>query len=129
LPLSLRLDNASLRNTSSQSSPALTRPVEGLSVMKLNVFAVGAVWLLLMVPLVAARAQVCASGLYRAGCAGPNGAVAVSRPPSPYYHPAAPRYAAATPYYHSGGSFNCASGAYHAGCAGRRGAVVVRKPY
>ncbi len=61
-----------------------------------------------------ANAIVCARGVYRAGCAGPNGAVVARRP----YH---------APYYGRGGG--CASGPYRAGCAGPRGAVVVRRPY
>jgi hypothetical protein len=47
--------------------------------MKFNVFAVSAVWLLLMVPLVTARARVCANGLCRAGSAGRRGAVTVRK--------------------------------------------------
>ncbi|MBW4022111.1 MAG: hypothetical protein HIU92_03080 [Proteobacteria bacterium] len=76
----------------------------------------------------------CASGVYRAGCAGPNGAVVV-RKPAPYYR--APAYRAAAPYYHPAapyyrhpaGGVHCANGVYRAGCAGPRGAAVVRKPY
>lgn len=59
-----------------------------------------------------ANAYVCARGVYRAGCAGPHGAVVARRP----YHP---------PYYRHG----CAAGPYRAGCAGPNGAVVVRRPY
>lgn len=32
-----------------------------------------------------ANAVVCARGVYRAGCVGPNGAVGVRRPIAPYY--------------------------------------------
>jgi hypothetical protein len=64
-----------------------------------------------------AHAVVCANGVYRAGCAGPNGA-AVARKPYPHYHPA----------YRSG-TVTCANGVYRAGCAGPHGAAVVRKPY
>ncbi len=79
LLLSVHLAYASLRNPCSISSPALTTTVEDLSVMKFNVFAVSAVWLLLMVPLVTARARVCANGLCRAGSAGRRGAVTVRK--------------------------------------------------
>jgi hypothetical protein len=58
-----------------------------------------------------ANAVVCANGVYRAGCTGPNGTAVVRK------HP-----------YHRG-TVNCASGPYRAGCAGPNGAAVVRKPY
>ena len=54
-----------------------------------------------------ANAVVCASGVHRAGCVGPHGAVV------------APRSHAAV----------CASGVYRAACAGPNGSVVVKKPY
>jgi hypothetical protein len=59
-----------------------------------------------------AQAVVCARGVYRAGCAGPNGAAVVRKPP----------------VYHSGSSatVNCAKGPYRAGCAGPNRAVVRR---
>ncbi len=88
--------------------------------------------LLAMTPL-AAHAG-CASGVYRAGCAGPNGAVVVRkhpyyRPATPYYHPPATYYRAPTPYYRPPSTVHCANGVYRAGCAGPNGAAVVRKPY
>lgn len=55
-----------------------------------------------------ASAVACAKGVYRAGCAGPNGAVVVRKPPPP------PRVV-------------CANGVYRAGCAGPNGAAVIRK--
>jgi hypothetical protein len=58
-----------------------------------------------------ANAVVCANGVYRAGCTGPNGTAVVRK------HP-----------YHRG-TVNCASGPYRAGCAGPNGAAVVRRPY
>ena len=58
-----------------------------------------------------ANAAVCANGVYRAGCIGPNGAAVVHK----------------RPYY--GHAVGCASGPYRAGCVGPRGAVVVRRPY
>jgi hypothetical protein len=69
------------------------------------------------VPLVAAsfgraEAVVCAAGVYRAGCAGPNGAVVARRP-------------VARPAY-GGSQVTCARGVYRAGCAGPNGAVVRR---
>ena len=63
-----------------------------------------------------AKAAVCANGVYRAGCAGPNGAVVVNKGyHSPGYRP---------PY--RGPGVACASGPYRAGCAGPNGAVVRR---
>ena len=72
----------------------------------------------------AAGAAVCANGVYAAGCAGPNGAVAVKKPgyyPPPVYHPVTP--------YRPPGTVTCASGPYRAGCAGPNGAAVVHKAY
>ena len=54
-----------------------------------------------------AGAVVCADGVWRAGCAGPNGAAVVRRPP-PYRAP----------------TTTCAEGPNRAGCAGPNGAVV-----
>jgi hypothetical protein len=67
------------------------------------------------------QAVTCANGVYRAGCAGPNG-VAVVRKPYAYHPVVRPRY---HPPYHP----TCASGPYRAGCAGPNGAAVVRRPY
>jgi hypothetical protein len=53
----------------------------------------------------------CANGVYRAGCAGPNGAAVVRKST-----PAKP-------------AVSCAKGVYRAGCAGPNGAAVVRRPY
>lgn len=58
-----------------------------------------------------ANALTCVNGVYRAGCAGPNGAAVVRKPPG------ATR------------SVTCVNGVYRAGCAGPNGAAVVRKPY
>lgn len=52
-------------------------------------------------------AVTCAKGVYRAGCAGPNGAAVVKKPP-----PA---------------QVTCAKGVYREGCAGPNGAVVRRR--
>jgi len=57
-----------------------------------------------------ASAATCANGVYRAGCAGPNGAAVVHKTP------AAPA------------TVHCANGVYRAGCAGPNGAVVTNKP-
>lgn len=62
-----------------------------------------------------ANAVVCAKGVYRAGCVGPNGAAVVRRPP------VAPGYRRP--------AVSCASGPYRAGCVGPNGAAVVRRPY
>lgn len=64
-----------------------------------------------------AHAVTCASGVYRAGCAGPNGAVVTRKP-----------YVAQPHYYRPPGTVTCANGVYRAGCAGPNGAAVVRKP-
>jgi hypothetical protein len=56
-----------------------------------------------------AYAVTCANGVYRAGCAGPNGAAVVRKRPAP------PR------------TVTCANGVYHAGCVGPHGAAVIRK--
>ncbi len=69
-----------------------------------------------------AHAFVCGRGFYRAGCAGPNGAVMVRRPGygmgyGPYYR---------RPVYRGPG-VTCARGPYRAGCVGPYGAVV--RPY
>jgi hypothetical protein len=66
-----------------------------------------------------ANAAVCADGVYRAACAGPNGAVTVDKA-APYYKP---------PVYAHPPTVACANGVYHAGCAGPNGAVVVKKDY
>ena len=55
------------------------------------------------------HAVTCANGVYRAGCAGPNGAAVVRKAPKP--------------------RVTCANGVYRAGCVGPNGAAVVRKPY
>src|SRR3978361_208034 len=57
-----------------------------------------------------ATAAVCASGVYRAGCAGPNGAVVVRKPPPPRQQ-----------------TVKCANGVYRAGCVGPNGAAAVKK--
>jgi len=57
-----------------------------------------------------AHAVVCAKGVYRAGCAGSNGAAVVHKPPR--------------------ATVTCAKGVYRAGCVGPSGgAAVVRRPY
>jgi hypothetical protein len=62
-----------------------------------------------------ADAAVCARGVYRAGCAGPNGAVTTTaRPP-----------AAVT--VHRPPTVTCAKGVYRAGCTGPNGAAVIRR--
>jgi hypothetical protein len=55
-----------------------------------------------------AQAVTCANGVYRAGCAGPNGAAVVHKNPPPK-------------------TVNCVNGVYRAGCAGPNGAAVIRK--
>ena len=58
------------------------------------------------------HAVECVNGVYRAGCAGPNGAAVVRKRPVP-----------------KSSSVSCANGVYRAGCVGPNGAAVVRKPY
>ena len=58
-----------------------------------------------------AKAAVCANGVYRAGCAGPNGAAVVHKPPVAATRPP---------------TVTCAAGVYRAGCAGPNGAVVAK---
>lgn len=62
-------------------------------------------------------AVTCANGVYRAGCAGPNGAVVERKP-----------YAAPPVYHRPPTTVTCAKGVYRAGCAGPNGTAVVRKP-
>jgi hypothetical protein len=57
-----------------------------------------------------AHAVACANGVYRAGCAGPNGAAVVRKAPAP-----PPR------------TVTCANGVYRAGCVGPNGAAVIKK--
>lgn len=64
-----------------------------------------------------AYAAGCVNGVYREGCAGPNGAAVVRKPVAPVYR---------QPYHPSAG---CASGPYRAGCAGPNGAAAARRPY
>jgi hypothetical protein len=59
------------------------------------------------------HAVTCANGVYRAGCAGPNGAAVVHKAP---------------PAYRTKPPVTCANGVYRAGCVGPNGAAVVRKP-
>lgn len=72
-----------------------------------------------------AGAITCANGVYRAGCAGPNGAAVVRKPP--YYAPHTGYHG--YPGYYRRPPVACANGPYRAGCAGPNGAAVVRKPY
>ena len=60
-----------------------------------------------------ASAAVCARGVYRAGCAGPHGAVATTRP--------------APVTVHRQPTVTCARGVYRAGCVGPNGAAAVRR--
>lgn len=66
----------------------------------------------------AASAVTCAQGPYRAGCAGPNGAVVAHKQP---YHPV---YKPPSGSVYHGKSVSCASGPYRAGCVGPHGGVV-----
>src|ERR1700720_1197531 len=67
-----------------------------------------------------AHAVVCAAGVVRAGCVGPNGAAVVRRPvPIPRPVVVARPAVVARP-----GAVRCAAGVYRAGCVGPNGAVV-----
>jgi hypothetical protein len=88
--------------------------------MRFILASVAMIGILTMLPL-ASQAVTCAAGVYRAGCAGPNGAGVVRRP---YYRPPATAH-----YYRPPARAHCASGPYRAGCAGPNGAAVVRRPY
>ena len=82
------------------------------NVPALAVFALGLSALTALATPRPAYAVTCANGVYRAGCAGPNGAAVVrKRPPAP----PPPR------------TVNCANGVYRAGCVGPNGAAVIRK--
>ncbi|HSZ89247.1 MAG TPA: hypothetical protein VK822_07705 [Acetobacteraceae bacterium] len=78
-----------------------------------TILAATATLALLSVMPPAAGAVTCANGVYRAGCAGPNGAAVVKK--QPVVRPPA--------------TVHCVNGVYRAGCAGPNGAGVVRKPY
>jgi hypothetical protein len=58
------------------------------------------------------HAASCVNGVYRAGCAGPNGAAVAHK---------------RTTTYQAKPAVTCANGVYRAGCAGPNGAAVVRK--
>jgi hypothetical protein len=60
------------------------------------------------------EAASCINGVYRAGCAGPNGAAVVHK---------------TTPTYRAKPAVTCVNGVHHAGCVGPNGAAGVRKAY
>lgn len=68
--------------------------------------ATAALGFLALLPLDAFAAG-CTAGVYRAGCAGPNGAVVVKKPPQQ--------------------QVTCAKGVHRAGCVGPNGATAVRR--
>jgi hypothetical protein len=78
-------------------------------ILALAVFALGFSAILTLAIPQTAHAVTCANGVYRAGCAGPNGAAVVRKRPPP------PR------------TVTCANGVYRAGCVGPNGAAVIRK--
>jgi len=68
-----------------------------------------------LVAMSPANAVVCAKGVYRAGCTGPNGTAVVRKAPvARAYH---------------GPAVTCAKGVYRAGCVGPNGGAVVRRNY
>src|SRR5271157_2844573 len=78
-------------------------------VLPLAVAALGLAGMVILATPQPALAVTCANGVYRAGCAGPNGAAVVRKTPPP------PR------------GVTCANGVYRAGCAGPNGAAVIKK--
>lgn len=58
------------------------------------------------------NAASCVNGVYRAGCAGPNGAAVVHK---------------TVPTYRVKPTTKCVNGVYRAGCVGPNGAAAVRK--
>lgn len=70
-----------------------------------------------------AQAAGCVAGVYRVGCAGPNGAVVVNKHPPGYRPPVVVH----PPMYRPPAHVVCANGPYRAGCAGPNGAAVIRK--
>jgi len=77
-----------------------------VALLAVSVLGLSAIAALATPPL--AHAAACVNGVYRAGCAGPNGAVVVHKKPPPR-------------------TVTCASGPYRAGCVGPNGAAVVKK--
>jgi hypothetical protein len=70
--------------------------------------------LVIMLPA-SALAVECVNGIYRAGCAGPNGAASVNKNTGATHST-------------STGGVNCAEGRYAAGCKGPNGgAAVIRR--
>ncbi|MDM0082308.1 hypothetical protein QTI17_17075 [Variovorax sp. J31P179] len=76
--------------------------------MKHFVFSASAVIALACLAPASSWAVTCAKGVYREGCAGPNGAAVVRKPPPP-------------------ATVTCAKGVYREGCAGPNGAAVRRR--
>ena len=84
-------------------------PMNHTLLLTVSALSVAAISILAAAPQ-SAQAATCASGVYRAGCAGPNGAVVVRKPPPPRQQ-----------------TVKCANGVYRAGCVGPNGAAVVKK--
>ncbi|SEB14225.1 hypothetical protein SAMN05444680_109121 [Variovorax sp. YR216] len=77
--------------------------------MKRFIFAAMAAFGILSLAPLSSWAVTCAKGVYREGCAGPNGAAVVKKPPPP---PA---------------QVTCAKGVYREGCVGPNGGAAVRR--
>jgi hypothetical protein len=82
--------------------------------MKKSILMLLASSLLMLGSVVDAQAAVCARGAYRAGCAGPHGAVVARRPPPRHVYVAPKRVYAAPVHRH------------HHGCAWVNGRKVCR---
>ncbi|MDM0033684.1 hypothetical protein QTI33_16240 [Variovorax sp. J22P271] len=78
--------------------------------MKHHLLAAAAALGILGVIPSASWAVTCAAGVYRAGCAGPNGAAVVKKAPPPPH-------------------VTCAKGVYREGCVGPNGGAAVRRRY
>jgi hypothetical protein len=79
--------------------------------MKYCILPGAALWLVILLPA-SALAVECVNGVYRAGCAGPNGAASVNKE---------------TGATHSTGQVKCADGVYRTACVGPHGAAVIRR--
>ena len=78
-----------------------------------------------------AAAVECAAGVYREGCVGPRGAVAVRKPPvveaPAVVHPEVVRPEVVRPPVAHPPEVTCARGVVREGCAGPHGAEVIRR--
>lgn len=89
---------------------SIIRPPKEITMKRYLLAATAALGILGLVPS-ASWAVTCAAGVYRAGCAGPNGAAVVRKPaPAPAH-------------------VTCAKGVYREGCVGPNGGAAVHRRY